>query len=79
MGADAPNATTRKAIGGGWEILRALQRGFGAVVYLLLGGICLYGTAMSELDWKIFGVGVGALALAALLFKWAARRPGACA
>jgi hypothetical protein len=71
MGIDAPTTGLRKAIGGGWELLAVLKYGFCALVFLLPGIACSYFGAREKFELKVFGFGLGSLALAALFARWA--------
>jgi hypothetical protein len=69
MGIDAPTKGLRKIIGGGSELLAVLEYGFGAIFFLLLGVACCYLGIRERFDLYVFGIGVGSLALGALLAR----------
>lgn len=72
MGASAPNPVLQKYIDNSWELLQVLKQSFAGIVFLLIGAICLYSSMSAKTDWKILGLGLGAMALAILFFKWCA-------
>jgi hypothetical protein len=66
LGVDAPNATARKLIGGGGELLAALKFGFFALLLGILGLGFVWAGLQEPRSWKTGAWGAGMLLLALL-------------
>jgi hypothetical protein len=69
MGAGAPSPALQKYIDKSWKLLQVLNNGFAGIIFLLVGALCLYSSMSAKTDWRILGLGLGAMALAILFFK----------
>ena len=58
MGVDAPNKTTRKAIGGAAKLFVVLKYGFIGALFVILGGLFTWAGCYQHFDPKTFFIGL---------------------
>ncbi len=63
MGVDAKNKTTRKVIGGGYELLAVLKFGFLGLMLTLIGALFIWAGFHGAPDYRAAAVGAVLLAL----------------
>ena len=58
LGADAPNQTTRKVIGGAGSLLKVLRYGFIGLLCVCFGLLFVWAGSNGQKDLKVIGTGV---------------------